>query len=312
MNVVLLGASKFGLRCFRTLRETPSTKLVGVVTMARRFTISYRPSGVENVLHADLGAAASDHGLPVLSLSDGMMSGDLLSSVSDWRPDAFVVAGWYYKVPRCWREVAPAYGLHASLLPDYSGGAPLVWAMINDEKETGITLFQLDDGIDSGPIVAQRKTEIQQDDTIASLYSRIEELGAELLAECMPHLAAGTLQLRPQNESARRVFPQRSPEDGLIDWAKSTRQLYNFVRAQTSPYPGAFTLLDGKKLTIWSASEGNPSDPLSPGEALLQAGSLRVGAGDGALEVLDATLDGEPLTSPSVIARLAAGARLGN
>jgi methionyl-tRNA formyltransferase len=78
----------------------------------------------------------------------------LFQTVTSWNPDAFLVAGWYHMIPKIWRNLAPAYGLHASLLPDYSGGAPLVWAMINGETKTGVTLFQMDDGVDSGPIVA--------------------------------------------------------------------------------------------------------------------------------------------------------------
>ena len=85
----------------------------------------------------------------------------LLEKVACWKPEAFLVSGWYHMVPRKWRALAPAYGLHASLLPDYSGGAPLVWAMIKGEEKTGITLFQLGDGVDDGPILGQAETPIR-------------------------------------------------------------------------------------------------------------------------------------------------------
>ena len=121
-------------------------------------------------------------------------------------------------IPKRWRELAPANGLHASLPPDYSGGAPLVWAMINGESRTGITLFQMDAGVDFGPIVGQKEEQILPSDTIATLYSRIEERGLELLQEVLPQLVHGTLKLKQQDENKRRIMPQRSPEDGLIDW----------------------------------------------------------------------------------------------
>ena len=80
----------------------------------------------------------------------------LIEKVNAWKPDLFIVVGWYHILPKSWRNLAPAYGMHASLLPNYSGGAQLFWAMINGEKKTGITLFKMDDGIDSGPIVGQK------------------------------------------------------------------------------------------------------------------------------------------------------------
>ena len=169
-------------------------------------------------------------------------------------------------IPRNWRKIAPAYGLHASLLPDYSGGAPLVWAMIKGETKTGITCFQMNDGVDSGPIAGQREESISPDDTIATLYSRIEQQALELLHELLPFMAAGTLNLRAQDESKRRVMPQRSPEDGLIDWNQNAEAIIRFIRAQTKPYPGAFTIYDGKELRIWAAKPANPIRGLAIGQ----------------------------------------------
>lgn len=254
MNLVFLGASRFGLRCLDLACRAPACTVSGVVTAPQRFSISYRPDGVNNVLYADVGTYAEDRGLPSRTLARSMAEPGLLEAVASWEPDAFLVAGWYHMVPKAWRELAPAYGLHASLLPDYSGGAPLVWAMINGESKTGITLFKMDDGVDSGPIIGQAEEPILATDTIGSLYARIEERGLELLEKHLPALAAGTAELRVQDESARRVFPQRSPEDGWIDWHQDATAIDRFIRAQTRPYPGALTsLADGRRLTIWSA-----------------------------------------------------------
>ena len=178
------------------------------------------------MLDADLAGLCADHSIPVLNLHEGMHDEGLLPQVKLWDPDIFVVCGWYHMVRGSWRAVAPAYGLHASLLPDYSGGAPLVWAIINGEEKTGITLFQLADGVDNGPVVGQEETSIHPDDTIASLYLRIEDLGIDLLLSHIPQLAKGSALHTPQDESHRRVFPQRGPKDGLIDWNQSTGQLF--------------------------------------------------------------------------------------
>lgn len=310
MRVAFIGASQFGARCFRTLLALPGVELVGVVTAPERFTISYRPQGVVNVLHADMQAEAAAHGLPVVIIETGMKDDRVFDAVASWRPDCFLVAGWYHLLPRRWRQLAPAYGLHASLLPDYSGGAPLVWAMINGEHKTGITLFVLGDGVDDGPIVGQGETPIRPDDTIATLYARIEEIGLELLATHMPRIASRTAELTPQDESHRRVFPQRGPEDGAIDWGATASDLFNFVRAQTRPYPGAFTTLNGRKLTIWSARVTSAGDPRAvPGEVLKSSLGAVVQTGDAALELLDVELDGHAGGAP--LTELRPGTRLG-
>jgi methionyl-tRNA formyltransferase len=173
---------------------------------------------VVNVLYADVESYCQRHDIPCAVIQLGMKDEALYIKVSAWQPVAFLVADWYHTIPQRWRDLAPAYGLHVSLLPDYSGGAPLVWAMINDEKKTGITFFQFDDGVDSGPVLGQVETEIHDDDTIATLYTRIEELRLALITEHMPVLAVGTAVLTPQDESKRYILPQRGPKDGLIDW----------------------------------------------------------------------------------------------
>lgn len=264
MNLVFIGSSNFGLRCLSASLEIPGLSVVGVLTASKTFSISYRPEGVSNVLHANLASFAADHGLATRTLVRSMGEPGLFETVSAWKPDAFLVAGWYHMIPRKWRDLAPAYGLHASLLPDYSGGAPLVWAIINGEPKTGITLFKMDDGVDSGPIAGQKEEPIYADDTIATLYARIEERGLELLKEVLPRLAAGSLILKTQDESRRRVVPQRSPEDGWINWSLDADAIGRFIRAQTRPYPGAYTSFQGKPLHIWCASAGQKPDAVEP------------------------------------------------
>ena len=253
MNLVFVGASKFGFRCLESCHGSANISVVGVVTAPKTFEISYQPEGVNNVLYADLATFADSHCIPVRTIERSMNDRSLFETVSNWQPDAFLVAGWYHMIPKSWRKIAPAYGLHASLLPDYSGGAPLVWAMINGEAKTGISLFQMDDGVDSGPIAGQKEEYIKLQDTIATLYERIELRGLELLRETLPKLAEGSLQLVPQDENKRRLMPQRSPEDGRIDWSQDAATLDRFIRAQTRPYPGAFTTLEAKPLHIWRA-----------------------------------------------------------
>jgi methionyl-tRNA formyltransferase len=150
------------------------------------------------VRHGNLAELVQAASVPVLTVKRGISDEGLLDSVAELRPDALDVAGWFHMVPRSWRELAPAYGLHASLHPKFRGGAPLVWAMINGEETTGITLFLLDEGVDTSPIVGQRVVPIRPDDSIATLYSRVEKAGVELIRADLPRIAAGTASPTPQ------------------------------------------------------------------------------------------------------------------
>jgi methionyl-tRNA formyltransferase len=126
--------------------------------------------------------------------------------------------------------------------------------------------------VDSGPILNQAEEIIFEDDTIAELYSRIEILGIRLLYETLPLLALGVASSYEQDHFKRRSFPQRSPNDGKIDWKKNATFINRFIRAQTRPYPGAFTLLDGNKLVIW-ASIYSPITYLTPGGKIAETES---------------------------------------
>jgi len=299
LRIVFVGASRFGLRCLEEVERTPGCRVVGLITATRHFRISYRPQGVTNVLHADFKTHARAHGIPYVTMFERMSDPAIVAAARGWCPDLFVVVGWYHLVPRVLREIAPAVGMHASLLPDYSGGAPLVWAMINGERKTGITLFELADGVDDGPILAQVEEVITDEDTIATLYARIEERGLELLRYQLPKLAAGDFAKRPQDHSRRRVFPQRSPEDGRIDWTWPARRVYDFVRAQTKPYPGAYTLLRGSRITVWAVSQSfnpAPSGGAAPGRFVERHRTPFVTCGDHRMvAILEASMDGHEL-----------------
>ncbi len=170
-------------------------------------------------------------------------------------PDVIFVIGWTRLVSAEVLSI-PKYGcigMHASLLPKYRGRAPVNWAIINNEKMTGNTMIWLDEGVDSGDIILQRAIPITLSDTCKTLYDKVAAAGREMISEILPYLERGEIPRKPQNENEASVMPKRTPEDGLIDWNKSALELFNWVRALTHPYPGAFTYYQGKKLFIWEA-----------------------------------------------------------
>ena len=253
MRIVFFGASTLGYRCCRQLLEM-GQQVVGLFTIPRDFAISYSPGApVRNVLHADFHALGETRGIPVVSVEGKMASyADQLAAL---KPDLLVVIGWYYMIPSTLRALAASgcVGIHGSLLPRYRGGAPLVWAMINGETETGVTLFHFADGVDDGDIVAQRAFEIGSHDTIATLLAKAEVASLELVSEYIPLLASGDAPRIPQDHTDATTVPQRSPADGQIDWSWDAARIDRFIRAQTHPYPGAFTMVGGKRVRIWAA-----------------------------------------------------------
>lgn len=293
MRVLFVGASSFGLRSLEAVYALPGFSVVGIVTNPKTFKISYSEKPVTNVLHADIVGWARDKSVPFFEMMRSMKDPDLFNWVSSLAPELIVVVGWYHMVPRSIRDIAPVVGLHASLLPNYSGGAPLVWAMINGERESGITLFLMDDGVDSGPILGQIREPILPDDTIGCLYSRIEEHGLYLLRQCLPALSAGTAKQVPQDESLRRVYPQRIPADGWIDWEQDVKAIDRFIRAQTRPYPGAFTSLqDGKRLTIWRARPSTDQRRSASATIYEAESSYCVQCANGSLVLLEVGFEG--------------------
>jgi len=280
LRIAFIGSSRFGLRCLEAMHGLRGCEIVGAVTAPATFTTG-RLKGAANATFADVaGWCAAQGGIPC-EIAGSMKDPPLIEVVRGWAPDCFIVAGWHSLIPGSWFEIAPAYGLHASLLPDYSGGAPLVWQIIHGETRTGISLFQLAEGVDNGPLLGQLETHIAPDDTIATVYARIEELGLELLRRTLPRLADGTVEFTVQDESKRRIFPLRKPEDGLIDWSQPAENVRNFIRAQTRPYPGAFTMIGPDTITIWSAEAAPELGDLAPGSFGRRGEGLFVGCGEG-------------------------------
>ncbi|MFN4083078.1 MAG: methionyl-tRNA formyltransferase [Bacteroidia bacterium] len=255
MRIVFLGCTKFSEALLLSLINIKNIKIVGVFSIPKQFNISYSEKKVENTNYADLSIYANQFNIPhyIVDSVEGMRINDYQKEIALLKPDVILVMGWYYMVPQSIRKIATygAWGIHASLLPNYAGGAPLVWAMINGETETGVTLFRLDDGVDDGDIIEQQTIQINNKDTIKEVYEKATVASKVILKKVFD--PTYQLQFKPQDKSKLRIYPQRKPEDGIIDWTKSTKEIKDFIRAQTKPYPGAYTIINGKKVTIWDA-----------------------------------------------------------
>ncbi len=288
LRILFFGASKFGFKVIQEISNYKNAKLVGIISAPQNFRISYSKKKVKNFLFHDFEAFSNENKIPFALMKNKMDDDELFNFGKRSNPDIIIVAGWYHMITKKWRKLAKCYGLHASLLPKYSGGAPLVWAMINNEKETGISFFEMDSGVDTGKIVSQKKVEISPNDTIQTLYEKIQNSALEIISETLPMFYEGKVTLKDQDHSKRTIYPQRKPSDGEIDWNKSSEYIERFIRAQTKPYPGAYTIVKGKKIRIWKAkiSKEKFEDAL-PGKLVKRNETSFFTTKDGCIEVLD-------------------------
>jgi methionyl-tRNA formyltransferase len=172
-------------------------------------------------------------------------------------PDVVFVAGWYWLIPNAVLDSVPGgfVGVHYSKLPKYRGSAPVVWAMINGESEVGFSVFRLSAGMDEGPLAAQGTVTVDADDSVADVLDRLDAASLDELARIAPAIEDGTLEFSPQDVRGASYAGVRQPADGRIDWSRPADEIARFVRAQSRPYPGAFTTFRGDHLTVWAARE---------------------------------------------------------
>jgi methionyl-tRNA formyltransferase len=232
------------------------------------------------------------------------------------KPDLLFVVGWSQLLREPALRVAPGgvFGMHPSLLPRHRGRAPIPWAILNGLAKTGVTLFEIvDPTADSGPIVDQVEVDIAPDETAGTLYAKLAAAHVELLRRSVPLLLEGRAPRVEQDARRASYWPRRTPADGIIDWETRAGYLDAWVRAQTRPYPGAFTFLGDSRLVVWRARPlaGGAS---APAGTVLEERSdgVVVACGDGVVLLEEVQPDGSPpLAGGAVAGLLRTGSRLG-
>jgi len=234
---------------------------------------------------------AEENSIPVLQ-PQKIRTDEFFGKLSSFKPDLICVTAYGRIIPPNILEL-PKYGcinVHASLLPKYRGAAPVNWALINGEKKTGITTMFMDEGMDTGDILLTEEIEIESEDTSVELGNKLSEIGAGLLIKTIEKLEADELVRIKQNDDEATYAPIIKKEVGKIDWNKSADEIRNLIRG-TQPWPGAFTTYNGRNLKIFKA--GVTDSAGKPGEIESADGkTLRVGTGDGCLDILELQLEG--------------------
>jgi methionyl-tRNA formyltransferase len=246
-----------------------------------------------------------------------------IAVLQSWQCDLLVVLGWGQILgPDALKQATiGAVGAHASLLPHNRGSAPVNWAIIRGEHQTGNSLIWLEEGVDAGHLIDQMSFPITSYDSCTTVYDKVADSNREMLLSLLHQLKAGERPGQPQQEPHDAVLPRRRPQDGVIHWNSSSEEIYNLVRALTRPYPGAFAFLNNQPYRIWSAARtpmtvsiaeaGTVMGPVHSPEP--KACGQMVATADGAiliLEVEDAS--GNVLQGPELSEQDWTGRRLSN
>ncbi|OGW38112.1 MAG: methionyl-tRNA formyltransferase [Nitrospirae bacterium GWD2_57_9] len=203
---------------------------------------------------------------------------EFLDTLRRLEPEAIVAAAYGQILPAAVLHL-PRYGcinIHASLLPAYRGAAPINWAIIRGEERTGITIMQMDEGMDTGAVLLQESIRIDPEDTAGTLTEKLSELGARLIAEALPGIVSGALKPVAQDNARATLAPLLKKEDGLIDWTLPAKDIHDRVRGFT-PWPGAYTFLEGTMVKLLKT--GVAPGSLAAGVIAAKGNTLEVGTG---------------------------------
>lgn len=249
MNIVFMGTPDFAVPSLEALLKE-GYNVVGVVTQPDR------PQGRKKVLTpTPVKEAALRHGLPVLQPLR-MRAPEAVAEVEELRPDLIVTAAYGQILPKRVLDL-PQYGclnVHGSLLPKYRGGAPIQRSIINGEKETGITLMYMAEGIDTGDMIAKAVVPIEDEDTSGTMFEKLSQAGAKLLVEQLPLILTGKASRIPQNDTESTYASNLTREDERIDWNATSREIYDRVRGLV-PFSGGFTLWNGDVFKVWAIAK---------------------------------------------------------
>lgn len=261
MKTIFMGTPDFAVPCLKALAESSHE-------VAAVFTQPDKPKGRGyKMIPTPVKTAALEYGLPIyqpLSLRKGEDAEKAMKILRELAPDVIVVTAYGQILPREILEL-PKYGcinIHASLLPKYRGAAPINWVILNGERETGVTSMQMSEGLDTGDMLIKRSTVIGENETYQELYSRLSEIGAEVLTETLTAIENGTLVPEKQDDSLSCYSPMITKEMSLLDFSKTAAEVHNTIRGVTG-----FAILGGKRLKVFASMlTGESADSAVNGE----------------------------------------------
>jgi len=310
MKILFMGTPDFAVPSLAALLER-GYEVAAVVTQPDR------PKGRKRELTPPpVKAFALERGLPVLQ-PEKLRSPEGVAAVKEMAPDLIVTAAYGQILPKSVLDV-PVFGclnVHGSLLPRYRGGAPIQRSIIDGEKETGVTLMYMAEGLDTGDMIAKVVVPIGDEDTAGTMFGKLSIAGAKLLLEWLPRVVDGSAGRAPQNDAEATYAPNLSREDEKLDWTQPSRRIFDRVRG-LNPMAGGFTFLDGEVFKVWGCRVPGDADAKLKGEwsslppgAVLETGAfgIRVRTGDGSVVLTEVQPAGKKALQAAEYAK---GARL--
>ena len=286
-NIIFMGTPDFSATVLKGLLESKQYEILAVVTQPDRAV-----GRKKEIRMTPVKELALDYGLPIYQPEKLSKSAEL-DSLMNLNADGIVTAAFGQFLPsKLLDSVNFAVNVHASLLPKYRGGAPIHYAIINGDKEAGVTIMEMVKEMDAGDMIARRAIPIEETDNVGTMFEKLALVGRDLLLESLPSYLAGDLKPVPQDKNQVTFSPNISPEEERIDWTKTNHQIFNQIRGM-NPWPVAHTLLNGERFKIYEATlvdgSGQAGEILAIGKK-----ELIVAAGEGALSLKTVQPAGKP------------------
>lgn len=309
MKVLFMGTPDFAVGTLEALIGS-AHEVIGVYTQPDK------PKGRGKALQfTPVKEVAIDHNIPVYQ-PQKVRKQEVIDEIIALDPEVIVVVAFGQIIPKAILDI-PKYGcinVHASLLPKYRGAAPIQWAIIDGEKETGVTTMQMDEGLDTGDMLLKTIIPMDRKETGGSLFDKLSKEGATLLLETLKAVEEGTVKPEKQEETTTKYATMLKKQMGQIDFTKSAASIERLIRG-LNPWPSAYTSLNGKTLKIWDADVIESDEKQNPGQIIDTVDGLAIGTGEGILIVRELQLEGKKRMDASSFLRgyvVEKGTMLGN
>ncbi|HHJ8033898.1 methionyl-tRNA formyltransferase [Streptococcus pyogenes] len=290
IKLLFMGTPQFSATVLKGLLDNPAYEILGVVTQPDRAVGRKKDIKVTPVKQLAL-----EHGISIYQ-PEKLSGSQELIEIMGLGADGIITAAFGQFLPTILLDsVSFAINVHASLLPKYRGGAPIHYAIMNGDKEAGVTIMEMIKEMDAGDMVAKASTPILETDNVGTLFEKLAIIGRDLLLDSLPAYLSGELKPIPQDHSQATFSPNISPEQEKLDWTMSNQEVFNHIRGM-NPWPVAHTFLEGQRLKIYEAqlAEGEGL----PGQVIVKTkNSLVIATGQGALSLIVVQPAGKPKMS---------------
>ena len=285
MKIVFLGTPDFAVPSLEALIKTSWIEVLGVCTQTDK-----EAGRGKKVQEPPVKRIANENGILLFQCQKISKESDIINQIKNLKPDILITCAFGQILSQEVLDIAPhgVINVHASLLPKYRGAAPINWAIINGEKETGISIMKTELGIDSGPILLQEKCAIKENETAVELFQKLSFLGADILIKALELIRAGKANFIPQDNAKATKAPMLKKELGLIDWNDSVKNIHNKIRG-LQPWPSAYTHFNRQTIKLWDcrivACNDTTTTNLSPGTIVSISDCITVQTREGLLNI---------------------------